>query len=60
MIRSHSMMADNGAMIERTTVAAPTALSRRSVLKAGAGLALGIYLASGGKSSAQTPPAAAT
>ena len=59
MIRSHSMMADNGAMIERTTVAAPTALSRRSVLKAGAGLALGIYLASGGKSSAQTPPAAA-
>src|ERR1700693_2801397 len=60
MIRSHSMMTDNGAMIERTTVAAPTALSRRSALKAGAGLALAIYLAPGGRSFAQTTPAAAS
>jgi isoquinoline 1-oxidoreductase beta subunit len=59
MIRSHAMMTDNGVKIERTTVAAPTTLSRRSVLKAGAGLALGVYLAPSGKSFAQTTPAAA-
>src|SRR5271155_1846245 len=34
-------------------------LSRRSVLKAGAGLAIGAYLAHGGKAFAQTLPAAA-
>src|ERR1700730_8065435 len=59
MIRSHSMMADDTVKSERTTVVAPTTLSRRSVLKAGAGLTLGIYLASSGKSFAQTTPAAA-
>jgi isoquinoline 1-oxidoreductase beta subunit len=33
-------------------------LSRRAVLKAGAGLAIGVYIAQGGRSFAQTPPAA--
>jgi isoquinoline 1-oxidoreductase subunit beta len=33
--------------------------SRRSILKAGAGLAIGVYIARGGKAFAQTPPAAA-
>jgi isoquinoline 1-oxidoreductase subunit beta len=59
MIRSHAMMAD-GAKIESATMAAPAALSRRSLLKASAGLALGIYLAPGGRALAQTPPAAAS
>jgi isoquinoline 1-oxidoreductase subunit beta len=31
-------------------------LSRRAVLKAGAGLAIGVYIAQGGRSFAQTPP----
>src|ERR1700730_17783360 len=33
--------------------------SRRSILKAGAGLAIGVYIVRGGKAFAQTPPAAA-
>ncbi|GAC1496276.1 MAG: hypothetical protein NVS2B1_04380 [Bradyrhizobium sp.] len=33
-------------------------LSRRSILKAGAGLAIGVYVARGGRVLAQTPPAA--
>jgi isoquinoline 1-oxidoreductase subunit beta len=33
-------------------------LSRRSILKAGAGLAIGAYVARGGRAFAQTPPAA--
>src|SRR5712671_2742756 len=36
-----------------------TAFSRRSILKVGAGLAIGVYIARGGKALAQTPPAAA-
>ena len=35
-------------------------LSRRALLKGGAGLALGIYIAHGGKAFAQTPPAPAS
>src|SRR4030081_3280899 len=35
-------------------------LSRRAILKGGAGLALGIYIAHGGKAFAQTPPAPAS
>jgi isoquinoline 1-oxidoreductase subunit beta len=45
--------------IEGAAIAQHPTLTRRSVLKAGAGLALGIYLAPGGKSFAQTAPAAA-
>jgi isoquinoline 1-oxidoreductase beta subunit len=33
-------------------------LSRRSILKAGVGLAIGVYIAPGGKALAQTPPVA--
>ncbi len=33
-------------------------LSRRSILKAGVGLAIGVYIAPGGKAFAQTPPVA--
>src|SRR3954447_3990064 len=35
-----------------------TSLSRRAILKAGAGLVLGAYVARSGKAFAQTPPAA--
>ncbi|MDH8112607.1 hypothetical protein QIG11_27460, partial [Klebsiella pneumoniae] len=42
----------------KNTVTRASALSRRSLLKAGAGLAIGVYIARSGKAFAQAPAAA--
>src|SRR6516164_5899380 len=44
-------------MVLRDMATCDNRLSRRALLKAGAGLAIGVYIARGGGAMAQTPPA---